>query len=69
MLEQPRCRSARVVAPRHRGARSRDPLAFVEMTQDDQDVESHHVVVREISPFGIELIVIADIYSCFLCGA
>ncbi|WP_437951611.1 hypothetical protein WME98_12870 [Sorangium sp. So ce296] len=51
------------------GARSTDPLAFGEMTQDDQDVESHLVVVREISPFGIELIVIADIYSCFLCGA
>ncbi|XXX74960.1 hypothetical protein WMF30_45635 [Sorangium sp. So ce134] len=50
-------------------ARSMSALAFDEMTQDDQDVESHHVVVSRISPFGIELIVIADIYSCFLCGA
>ncbi|WP_437481153.1 hypothetical protein WME75_37000 [Sorangium sp. So ce1014] len=64
-VSAPRTPLRRVIAaraPRHQ-------LAFDEMTQDDQDVESHLVVLSGISPFGIELIVKVDIYSCFLCGA
>ena len=64
-MSAPRTPLRRVIAARS----PTDQLAFDEMTQDDQDVEFHLVVLSAISPFGIELIVNADIYSCFLCGA